>query len=136
MILTMEIAEVVEYWLRLSENKWKTVEALMETGRYADALFFMHLSLEALLKAVVVEKTGEQAPRIHNLPNLALLAGLDIDDSQSEQLRDINTFNVRARYDDYKASLYKTATKEYTATYVDAAKQLRLWIQKNQQKKR
>lgn len=130
----MELKEVIQYWIRLSEDKWKTTEALMETERYADALFFVHLSLEALLKAAVVQKTGDQAPRIHNLPKLALLAGLETNDSQNEQLRDINTFNVRARYDDYKISLYKTATKEYAATYVNAAKQLRLWIQQNQPK--
>ncbi len=124
----MEIAEVIGYWRQLSEDKWKTAEALIEKERYADALFFVHLSLESLLKAVVVEKTGVQAPHIHNLPKLAQLAGLETSDKQAEQLRDINTFNIRARYDDYKTSLYKTATKEYTAIYFDAANKLRLWI--------
>ena len=128
----MELAEVIDYWRRLSDEKWKTVEALMEKERYADALFFVHLSLEALLKAVVVEKTGIAAPPIHNLPKLALLAHLETDGTQTEQLRDINTFNVRARYDDYKSSLYRAATKEYTAAYFDIAKKLRLWIQNQQ----
>jgi HEPN domain-containing protein len=104
----------------------------METGRYADALFFIHLSLEAELKRVVVEKSGEQAPRIHDLPRLAYLAGLEPDEAQRQQLETITTFNMRARYDDYKLSLYKKATKEYTQALLQQASRLRLWIQNKQ----
>lgn len=129
----METAEVIDYWLRLSEEKQKTMEALMETYRYADALFFTHLSLEALLKAAVAEKTGEQAPRIHDLTRLAYLARLEPDDEQKKQLEIITTFNVEGRYDDYKLSLYKKATKEYAEEYMRRANNLRLWIQKSSQ---
>ena len=129
----MELAEVIDYWRHMSEDKWKTVEALMEKERYADALFFLHLSLEALLKAAVVEKTGEQAPRIHDLPHLAYLAGLEPSTEQKTQLEVITTFNVEGRYDDYKLSLYKRATKEYANDYVDKAEILRLWTQKRAQ---
>lgn len=126
----MELAEAISYWMRLSEEKWKTAEALVEKQRYADALFFLHLSLEALLKAAVVKKTGEQAPRIHDLPRLAFLAGLEPDAEQQKQLAVLTTFNVEWRYDDYKLSLHKRATKEYVEEYVRQASNLRLWIQK------
>lgn len=132
----MELMEIIEYWQRMSDEKWKTAEALMGIKRYADALFFVHLSLEAELKKAVVAKSGESAPRIHNLPKLALLAGLTTSVEQEEHLRDISTFNIRARYDDYKFLLYKTATREYAQNYIERAKQLRVWIQNNQQKKK
>ena len=130
---SMELAEIISYWKRLSEEKWKTAEALMEKERYADALFFVHLSLDALLKAVVVEKTDEQAPRIHDLLRLAYLAGLEPDTEQQKQLAIFTTFNVEGRYDDYKLALHKKATKEYVYEYARTADILRLWIQKRPQ---
>ena len=129
----MELAEVISYWRRLGEEKWKTAEALMEKERYADALFFVHLTLEALLKATAVEKTGEQAPYIHDLVKLAYLAGLTPDDEQKKQLELISTFNIAGRYDDDKFALYKKATKEYATDYTNNAHNLQLWIQNRQQ---
>lgn len=86
-----------------------------------------------MLKAAVVGKTGEQAPQIHDLPRLAYLAGLEPDEEQKKQLEIITTFNVEGRYDDYKMSLYKRATKEYAGGYVQDANALRIWIQKKPQ---
>ena len=86
MIAVMELTEVIDYWRRLSDEKWKTAEALMEKERYADALFFVHLSLEAELKKAVVEKISKQAPRIHDLPRLAYLAGFEPNEEQKKQL--------------------------------------------------
>ncbi|HEY4508286.1 MAG TPA: HEPN domain-containing protein [Candidatus Paceibacterota bacterium] len=129
----MELAEVIDYWRRLSDEKWKTTEALMEKERYADALFFAHLSLEALLKAVVVEHTGEQAPRVHDLVKLTYLAGLLPDDEQKKQLQLINTFNIAGRYDDEKFALYKKATRDYASDHVNKADTLRTWTQNKQQ---
>lgn len=129
----MELAEIIGHWCRISEEKWKTVEVLMKTERYADALFFSHLALELLLKGLVVLHTKEQAPYIHDLPRLAYLAGLEPDEEQKKQLEIITTFNVEGRYDDYKMALYRRATKEYTQEYVHKADMLRLWIQKRLQ---
>ncbi|OGZ98372.1 MAG: hypothetical protein A3C07_03005 [Candidatus Sungbacteria bacterium RIFCSPHIGHO2_02_FULL_47_11] len=129
----MELAEVISYWRRLGEEKWKTAEALMEKERYADALFFVHLSLEAVMKEAAVRHTGKEAPYIHDLPRLAYLAGLELLEEQKNQLEAVTTFNVRGRYDDYKLSLYKKATREYTREHLKKANDLRLWIQSQKQ---
>lgn len=129
----MEIAEIINHWIRMSEEKWKTVEALMEKERYADALFFCHLTLELLLKGAVFKSIKEPAPYIHDLPRWAYLGGLEPEDEQKKCLEIITTFNVEGRYDDYKLALHKRATREYTREYVQKANDLRLWIQKKLQ---
>ena len=125
----MEIDHIVEYWNHLSQEKWKTAKGLMSLERYADALFFCHLTLEAKLKGKIVEKTNEQAPLIHNLVALAVQAELDLDSDALGDLREITTFNINARYDDYRREFYKKASKEFAVTYFDKTNNLLTWIE-------
>ena len=47
----------------------------------------------------------------------------------------INSFNISARYDDYKLNFHKKATKNYTEKYFKECNQLRLWLLKKLPKK-
>ena len=132
----MDTKEIVDYWVRLSNDKWETAKGLMKIKRYADALFFCHLSLEALLKGCIVLKTKKPAPYVHNLAELADLAKLEVDDEQFKQLKEITTFNIKGRYDNHKYSFYKKATKSYAEEYFEITKKTRLWVKKNIQLKK
>jgi HEPN domain-containing protein len=122
--------KVVEYWIKNAEYKWDTVKALKRSKRYSDCLFFCHLVLECLLKGLVVAKIKKTAPYIHNLIRLAEVAELELDQVQENLLKVGNSFNIRARYADYKMAFYKIATSEYTEEYFKAASKLRLWLLK------
>lgn len=67
----------------------------------------------------------------HNLSSLASLAGLKLTAEQTDYLKEITTFNIKARYDDYKLSFYKKVTKEYAEKYFKITKELRVWIKKD-----
>ncbi|MEI8103281.1 MAG: HEPN domain-containing protein [Candidatus Moraniibacteriota bacterium] len=121
---------LITYWHKLADEKWKTTEGLMNLGRYADALFFCHLVIEAELKARVVIETGENAPFIHDLPRLAQLAVIVLSNEQNDELEEISTFNIEGRYDDYKFAFYKKATKHFAEKHFKLAYNLRLWIRK------
>lgn len=123
--------KVVNYWLKNSQEKWKTARSLMKARRYADALFFCHLTLECELKALVVRESKKHAPLIHDLADLARLAKLPLSKKQIADLDEITTFNIKARYDDYKLAFYKKATKQYAEKHLDITKQLKLWIKKS-----
>lgn len=127
----MDIQKPQNYWVKNSEEKWKTTSSLMRSKRYSDCLFFCHLTLESDLKAKVVSKTKDFPPLTHNLLNLASLAGLEPTSNQSVYLREITTFNIKARYDDYKLTFYRKATKIYTEKYFKITKELRLWIKES-----
>lgn len=132
----MSIDKIFKYWIRLSDDKWKTAQALMKSKRYADALFFCHLSLEALLKSGVVLNTKKPAPMIHDLSKLANMFNSNFDKKQIGMLDEITTFNIKGRYFDYKYDFYKKATKSYAERYFEITKNLRLWTKKNIQKKK
>ncbi|VAX37670.1 hypothetical protein MNBD_UNCLBAC01-1662 [hydrothermal vent metagenome] len=103
----------------------------MRSKRYADALFFCHLTIESRLKALVSLKIKKYPPLIHDLTKLTLLAKLELPEDKTINLAEITTFNIRARYDDYKFSFYKKATKTYAEQYFKASKEILSWIKKD-----
>jgi len=124
----MDVQKVVDHWINSAEDDIKTVEALWESRRYHHCLFFCHLVVEKALKAHVVKRTGEQALPVHNLIRLARDAGVKIPPKKDADLEEINTFNVRARYSDYKLKFYKKATLEYTERWKRRSLEMFRWL--------
>ncbi|MBU4332348.1 HEPN domain-containing protein [Patescibacteria group bacterium] len=127
----MNIKILTNYCFTNSQRKWETAESLLKSKRYADCLFFCHLTLEFILKGKVAKANNKMFPIIHDLQDLANKAGISLDAQQKKELAVINTFNIASRYDDYKSSFYKTATPAYTKRYYQTTKKLYLWL-KNQ----
>lgn len=46
----------------------------------------------------------------------------------ADWLDEITTFNLNARYDDYKKEFYKLCTQEFAQNWIEKIKILRLWI--------
>ena len=123
-------------WVKNGKRQWETAEALKQAKKYSACLFFCHLVLECLLKVLVVKRTSQEAPFIHNLIRLAYLAELELTDEQQALLKTATTFNLRTRYQDYKLSFHKLADKAYTEKYYDLCNNMRVWLLKKLQKKR
>ncbi len=114
----MQVKQLVNYWLKTAEHDFETMKSLYKTKRYSDCLFFGHIILEKVLKALVVQKTKKEAPRIHDLTRLLALAGVNLSEAEIDLLDQVNDFNIRCRYPEYKLSFYKKCTKEYTEVYL------------------
>lgn len=125
----------IDYWKKSADHNWETALDLLKTKHYDACLFFCHLTLEKILKGLVVECTNKQAPYIHDLEKLALMATLTISPEQSEHLKTITRFNIGGRYDDEKFNFYKSINKEYAEKYLNISNELQLWLKKQYQKK-
>lgn len=124
----MNVAEVVAYWLDSAEDDWPVVNHLLASGDYHYALFFAHLYVEKLLKALVVKATGEHAPRTHSLLILAQRAGVPLSEERREQLVRVTAYNLETRYPEDRASLRGRYSKQYTETEVDTIREVGLWL--------
>lgn len=80
-----------------------------------------HLGIEKALKGYITY-IDKDVPYIHNLYKLATYAGLSISDK--DELDEISSFNLEARYDEYKYKLYKKANKEYTNKWIVKCKEI------------
>ena len=124
----LDIDKIVNHWTETSDNDFNTMLILYNSKSYHWALFMGHISIEKMLKAYFVKKNQNHAPFTHNLYRLAELGGLEITEEQAEWLFKITTFNLNARYDDYKKEFYAMCTLDFTKEWIEKIKILQQWI--------
>ena len=125
----MEKDDIVKYWVESSDSDFQVMESLFENGHYVWALFLGHLVVEKLLKAYHVRNVDTDYPRIHNLLEIAHKASLELSDKQKLIMSELSTFNLRARYPDYKNRFQKKANRQYTEMQLDKIREIRKWLQ-------
>ena len=124
----MERAEIVRYWLESSDDDCIVMRSLFDNGHYVWALFLSHLVIEKLLKAYHVKCVDTNVPRIHHLVELAVKARLDLSPQQKETLVELTTFNLRARYPDYKNRFQRKATRPFAEKQIAKTEEFRQWL--------
>lgn len=124
----MTVRDVMKYWQEGADDALATALSLMDAKRYHHALFFCHLAIEKMLKAKIVVVTHEPPVPIHDLRKLAKYARLTLSTQHEQQLKEIEKFNITTRYDDYKRSFYKKATKKYAETWTKISKDIYIWL--------
>lgn len=118
----------INYWLESSDRDVLVAQDTFNHHHYHYTLFFWQLVLEKLLKAIIIHHTDQSPLPVHDLVKLASSVKLTLDQTQLSQLQEITTFNLEARYDDYKHAFYKKATLEYTSHWVQICQELRQWL--------
>lgn len=124
----MKKDEVIKYWIESAERDMKTMIHLYEKKDFHWSLFLGHLVIEKFLKALYVKKKSEQPPYIHNLLRIADKSEITFTEEQLDILTTITSFNIEARYDDYKSVFYRKCTFEYTTIWIDNIKEIAEWI--------
>jgi len=109
-----DLAKTIEYWLDSATYDHDTGRSLLEAKRFPYALFFAHLALEKILKAIVVKASEEHAPHTHSLIFLASKAKVEMPESILDRLAEYTEFHVEARYPDEKKDFYQKCTEEFT----------------------
>jgi HEPN domain-containing protein len=115
--------------LQSAKRNLKVAKDNYKLKHYDWSLFFWHLVIEKTLKSIIT-KNGKVPPPIPNLNKLAKEAKLDLTKEQEDNLKEITTYNLEARYDDYKLSFYKKANKEYTDKWSKNCEEFYLWLKK------
>lgn len=121
--------EHIDYWLTGSEEDWFSAKEIgNKNDRKHFALFLGHLSVEKLLKAFFVKLYNLTPPYKHDLTMLAMKCNIELSEEQQFELKIINSFNLEARYPDYKQSFYKKCTAEFVSSELARIEKVRTWI--------
>jgi HEPN domain-containing protein len=126
--LQIDVEKLVKHWIDTSDEDFNTMTSLFDAKSYGGALFLGHISIEKLFKANYVNKFRKHAPFTHNLYRLAELSEIKLTDEYSDWLDKITSFNLNARYDDYKREFYSLCTVEFTREWIEKIKEVRTWI--------
>jgi len=124
------IEKLIKHWIDTSDNDYETMCELFQSKKNSWSLFIGHIVIEKLLKAYFIKTNKLHPPFIHNLLRLAEKSNLKLSTKRKNILATLTTFNINARYDDYKQEFYKKCTDEYTSIWIDNVKELREWIKK------
>lgn len=98
----IDVEKQIEYWQSGSLNDLETAEILIANKKFVHGLFFCHLSIEKILKALLVKHTAEVPPKSHNLVYLQELAKVEVTDEQRVLMSVLMKYQLEGRYPDYK----------------------------------
>jgi HEPN domain-containing protein len=126
--VNIDVEKIVKHWIDTSEEDFNSAVTLFNAKSYSWALFLGHISIEKLLKAYYVRKHKKHAPFIHNLYRLAELNEIGLSEEYSDWFDEITSFNLNARYDDYKREFNSLCTFDYTNLWIERIKTMRTWI--------
>lgn len=117
----------IAHWLRTSEEDELTMNSLFKDGRYTHSLFFGHLYLEKICKALWIKNNEGNTPPpfIHNLvKHLPSPDQTGLTDQEMIFLNRLNEYQLSGRYPEYTDSLKKITTKEFTAHCIQTIKSI------------
>lgn len=125
----MDTRKQIDYWLTTADADIATAKTILKSGKnYHYSLFFCHLALEKYLKALVVKKTADYPPRIHDLELLAEKGCLQADEIQLTFLREMTEYNIEARYPDEQFEIYKKVNESLTRSTIKKTEEYLEWI--------
>lgn len=126
----MNDVDLMKYWFESADRDYETMQVLYENKKNTWCLFIGHLVIEKLLKGLYAKNNPDNpiAPKIHNLILLSQKAHLEVPNEVREKIQIINTFNISARYDDYKRSFDEKCTDEFTKKQVENIKEVQKWL--------
>ena len=126
--IELDIKQISAFWLTEAEESLEVADHLIAKADYSYALFFGHLAVEKMLKALFVIRQKQHAPPLHNLLRLARVVGLDLDEATEDKLITITAFNIEARYPDYKRAFRQRCTPEFTKQQMTTIKEVIQWL--------
>jgi len=121
----VDIAKQITYWRTNAEEDWVVAKKLIKAKKVRHGLFFLHLTIEKILKAHVCKTTRDLAPRIHNLMRLAELSALVLSQDQKNLLAELNAFNIEGRYPEL---LLPPPTVAEAKIYLKRSRELYKWL--------
>ena len=116
----------IAYWMNAADQNWQEVGTMFTAGTYVPCLFWAHLTIEKLAKALwVQDNVGATPPFTHNIARLLVDTTLVLTPAQATFAQQLNTFQLEGRYESYTASLRQQATQAFTQTVLHDVTDLR-----------
>jgi HEPN domain-containing protein len=121
--------EHIDFWLAQADDDWTAVDTLFKGRNYLQSLFFAHLVIEKICKALWIKHNEVNVPpRTHNLIHLLSTTTIKLDDDSSEFILSLNRFQLESRYPDYLTKMHTICNEKFTTGMIGKTNKLRLWL--------
>ncbi len=126
--------EHIAYWLNSVAEDVETMNYLFAGKRYVHALFFGHLYIEKISKALWIKNNEENyPPKIHNILALLKQANIILEDEQQVFLLKLNQYQIEGRYPEDIENLYKKTDIKLSLDYFEQIKIIAQCLQEKMQ---
>ena len=110
----LDTSKQIAYWKSLADDDIEVAEILINNMKYKQGLFFCHLTVEKILKALFVKSNKEIPPKTDDLPYLFKKSNIELVLEQIEFLQILMIYQLEGRYPDYKPNIpSEDFVKEY-----------------------
>jgi HEPN domain-containing protein len=124
------MSDTANNWYEIARYDLETAEAMQKEGRYLYVIFFCQQAVEKMMKGRYTQRTGEVAPKIHDLRRLSELAGIGVSRKYMQFLDELTYLYIDARYPiDLGASL-ATITENVANDYLNQTRGFLRWLQR------
>lgn len=98
----------------------ETSELLIKNKKFSEGLFFCHLTIEKIMKALVVKHTGTFAPKSHNLIYLCEQANVNVLEHDRIFMSVLMKYQLEGRYPEHypKIPSYEIVNDYLTKTKI------------------
>jgi HEPN domain-containing protein len=103
---------------------------MLRTKNYVLAGYQCQQVMEKAFKACIASISEDDPPKIHSLPRLSALTGLEheFSDEQNELIDYLNPLFIEARYSGYKSTFLSRLTPERCKQLIAETEDFLLWI--------
>ncbi|MFW5770043.1 MAG: HEPN domain-containing protein [Spirochaetota bacterium] len=123
----MDLHKQINYWLEGSQSDIETAEILIQKNKLPEGMFFCHLSIEKILKAIFVQSTENLAPKSHNLFMLAEKAGIELSQDRETFYGILMKYQIEGRYPEHSV---REEDKGKIAGFLSRTKEELEWLKK------
>lgn len=116
-----------EFWKNAAYEEINAAAVLLKNKKLRQSLFFIHLSLEKILKALFIKEKKEHPPITHNLKYIAENIPLELPDKYEKFLIEATAFNIESRYPDEESP---SPDYQYVNDKYNEALEILKWLQK------
>lgn len=113
------------FWVDSSKDDLDTSRILFNNDKFKESLFFAHLAIEKILKAIFIKRKNELAPKTHKLFYLLQQSNIALSSDYEELFGILTTFQLEGRYPDYNPKL---PNKLQIQEYLKLTNEAHLWL--------
>ena len=115
----------IEYWKQGAISDISTAAILIKKKKYSEGMFFCHLCIEKVLKALYVKMRSDIAPKTHNLFTLCAKIGIIVEDPILDFFGLLMKYQIQGRYPDFSPSILD---KKQIAYNYKKTKEILQWL--------
>jgi HEPN domain-containing protein len=127
MIMMINIDKQIEYWVEGADSALDTARILIRKKKFLHGLFFCHLTIEKIIKALVVKATNQIPTKSHNLFLLLENTGIEMTDEDAEFFGILMKYQLEGRYPDYNPQV---PGKKVVKEYLKKTSEMLSWLKK------